>query len=270
MNEFTVGTDPEFFGINSKGKYMSLIGKLGGSKEDPKKTVYGWVQEDNVAGEFNIPPAYTRDQFRESILNVLGEIKDFLQPLDLTVDISPIAKFSKDQLKHPKALLAGCEPDYDAWKMSINNPPDLSATQFRSAGGHLHIGWNRVNDSQMHRAYLCRVMDMTAGIPFVLIDDNEQRRKLYGKAGCHRPKYLEEGDAFDGVEYRTLSNKWLSSPNLIDWAYNSVEAAITRFEEFMDLLEDGVISGEEVVRIINQSDAKAAAKFCKTYNIEVA
>ena len=51
------GCDPEFFLKDKTGKFISAIGLVGGSKEEPKAIGNGcFVQEDNVAVEFNIPP----------------------------------------------------------------------------------------------------------------------------------------------------------------------------------------------------------------------
>jgi hypothetical protein len=59
------------------------------------------------------------------------------------------------------------------------------------------------------------------------------------------------------VEYRTLSNFWIFSDTLTEWAYDS---AVTAFEQRGRLAEFmSVVDGSEVQRIINQND-KAAAK----------
>ena len=87
-----------------------------------------------------------------------------------------------------------------------NNPPSLDGTNLRSCGGHLHIGFDRAKNDMMARPHLVRILDLVAGVPSIIIDKDKDRRKLYGKAGAHRPKMIEAGDPYDGVEYRTLSN----------------------------------------------------------------
>ncbi len=264
-----VGTDPEVFAVDDDGNYRSLIGKLGGSKDNPMPTKHGFVQEDNVAGEFNIHAAFSEDEFTSSVLNVMGDIQEILQPLNLKIDISPIALFPEEELQHAMAQIAGCDPDYDAWLLRTNSPPDLSATCKRSAGGHIHISWDKVNEDPLHRAYLARAMDITAGVPSILMDDNVERRDLYGKAGCHRIKQQANGDAFDGIEYRSLSNFWVGSEATIRWAYNTVRQAVARFTEFKERMDDGDIDPDRIINIINTSDKADAEAFCHQYGIAV-
>ncbi|OYV41139.1 MAG: hypothetical protein B7Z80_02685 [Rhodospirillales bacterium 20-64-7] len=62
-------------------------------------------------------------------------------------------------------------------------------------------------------------MDYFLGIHSLLWDKDGTRRKLYGKAGAFRPKPY-------GMEYRVLSNRWLDSPDLTRWVYNTVQAGM--------------------------------------------
>ena len=65
-----LGCDPEAFLKDVNGQLKSSIGKIGGSKLAPMPLPLGdgyCVQEDNVALEFNIPPAEGRSSFVESI-----------------------------------------------------------------------------------------------------------------------------------------------------------------------------------------------------------
>lgn len=264
-----VGADPEIFAVDKDGIHRSLIGKLGGSKAVPLKTKHGWVQEDNVAGEFNTPPAYSEDEFVMNITNVLGDISELLIPLDLSIDISPIALFEETELQHELAKIAGCDPDFNGWDLIVNTPPNLSATRERSGAGHLHISWSKIEEDPFHCVNLSRVMDITAGAPSILMDDDTRRRELYGKASCHRPKFKSNGDAYNGIEYRTLSNFWLKSEKSIRWAYNTVRQAITRYEEFVDLINDGGITRDEIVSMINTSDKNRAEAFCHKHGIAI-
>ena len=66
----TLGTDTELFAVDKEGNPKSLCGLIGGTKKKPnpfskllsKQFAY---QEDNVAIEFNIPPADNIDGWRK-------------------------------------------------------------------------------------------------------------------------------------------------------------------------------------------------------------
>ena len=65
MIKFSVGADPELF-LKSYGSYKSAVGLVGGSKWAPLplNNKGDAILEDNVAVEFNIEPATSKDAFR--------------------------------------------------------------------------------------------------------------------------------------------------------------------------------------------------------------
>jgi hypothetical protein len=70
-------------------------------------------------------------------------------------------------------------------------------------------------------------LDWSLGLGSMLFDNNpaaKKRRSLYGAAGCFRPKSY-------GVEYRTLSNSWLASKELMEWVFATTKKSI---EDLMD------------------------------------
>jgi hypothetical protein len=88
-------------------------------------------------------------------------------------------------------------------------------TPFRSAGGHIHLGSENLQDP-MQVFSVIRMMDLFIGIPSIFLDTDDtskERRRIYGHAGSHRvPDY--------GLEYRALGNFWLSSPELVGLMYD--------------------------------------------------
>ena len=258
---FAIGTDPEVMCV-SNGNPVSPIGLIGGTKKNPMRTTHGWVQEDNVALEGNIEPCYDRQAWVTTISNLLSDFDEILKPLDMQVSIKASQLFPDDQLLHPLAKLAGCEPDFNAWGLCPNEKPDLSSSNLRVFGGHIHISSDLFKDP-MDRIYFTRVMDLCAGIPSVLMDKDLDRKKLYGKAGCHRPKFTARGDTFDGVEYRTLSNFWLGNTNLMGWAYDVVDMAVKRYDELKSNIPVVVES------VINTNDRLTAEKLVKDYELLV-
>lgn len=229
--EITVGADPEVFLVERTNRQLvAACGLIGGTKMYPapmgKEGFF--VQEDNVALEFNIPPAKSRQEFEKSISWALEEIRATLATINLEPRIVGNASFSERELAKPGASSFGCTPDFDAWNNGQPIPlPREIPTGLRTCGGHVHIGYptNYVNP-----LVLIQACDLFLGIP-ALPFESSLRRQLYGKAGAYRPtKY--------GVEYRVLSNWWLRAPIFVSWVYDSVFAALkfARSPEAADIL----------------------------------
>lgn len=268
MSQILIGSDPEVI-LTKNGSPFSSVGLLGGTKTHPRKSTHGWIQEDNVLAEYNIEPAATAEEFINNHLLVLRDLTDIIKPLGLEYAVKASALYASDQLLTLQAITAGCEPDYDAWNLTVNSPPPIGFSNLRSAGGHLHVSFP-ITDEDDDRINLVRTMDILLGVPSVLMDEDLERRKLYGKAGAHRPKYKEEGHPYDGVEYRTLSNFWLSSEKLMAWAFNQTVKAVERMPEFVSLIESDGIDVPGIMDCINTGDKKFAENFCSYYDIEVA
>lgn len=263
---FTLGSDAEVLLKTKTGQYKSAIGLIGGSKEAPRKTEHGYVQEDNVLAEFNVNPSKSEAEFVENTLLILNDLDQIIKPLDLSVDIRASGMFEETELNHYLAKLAGCDPDYNAWTLEVNQAPDLGDTGLRSCGGHLHIAFERAKEDMMSRPNLVRVLDLVAGVPSVLMDSDEDRRRLYGQAGAHRPKMVDQGDPYDGVEYRTLSNFWLASKGTIAWAYRAAKRSVDQLDELYAATEE---FGAAIVSTINRADKAQAEALVKRFDLEV-
>lgn len=250
---FTIGADPEFF-IEKNKKYISSIGLIGGSKEEPLPMVKrGFaMQEDNVAVEYNIPACTTKEKFIEAINYGLHYIlRNKLKPSKYNFSKESAVYFDTDQLLHPKAMEFGCEPDFNAWTKNMNPRPEATSPTLRSAGGHIHVGTNQ--DS----IEVIRAMDLFLGVPSTVMDSGQLRKRLYGKAGAFRPKNY-------GCEYRTLSNFWIFSKELVGWAYDQTQRAI-------EFVEDGntidKTDGLAIQNCINHEDGMAYEYLTKTYGL---
>ena len=221
---FTIGTDPEFFlKRKDSGKLVSAIPYIKGTKSNPESLPSGGkLQFDNVALEFATAPAIDGEdlvnKIRETFKDVLVKI-----PEGHELEVVPSANFDEDQLECDEAKEFGCDPDFDAWVPKENTPPNCTEYNFRSCGGHIHVGkvkgdGNNFIVDDWGKIRLVRTMDCFHGVISVILDNSEQainRRKLYGKAGCHRPVRLDSEGLYDGVEYRVLSNFWMKSPELV-------------------------------------------------------
>lgn len=256
MASFTLGTDTELFAVDKSGKHKALCGLVGGTKEHPKpmlESATGFAyQEDNVAVEFNIPPAYDAWVWREYINYAKNHLELKLnQELGLSFSKNCAVSFDKDELSHPNALIFGCEPDYNAWKLVENKKPTAKDKQLRTAGGHIHVG------SSMDMIRGVQNMDLFLGIPSVILDDSPEsvmRRELYGKHGAMRPKPY-------GWEYRVLSNFWVFDDKLIDWVWNATNAALEFTHKFTKK-EEAIIT-----RCIDTGNKEVAANLVKHYGL---
>lgn len=253
-----IGSDPEVFVVNN-GVVGSAIGLVPGSKAKPHKTQHGWVQPDNVLAEFNISPAASAHEFRASLKAVLQDLRQFVPE----VSIRASHEYSRDELLSfgREAFVFGCDPDFCAWEDGApNNKPDDVPPGLRTAGGHLHVGYlGRGEDEPFHeKLRLIKAMDVTLGLRSVLLDPDRRRKMLYGKAGCFRPKKY-------GVEYRTLSNFWLSSDELMTWAFDKAQEAFRRKDEINLHLDAGL--GMIVRNCIDTGDETLAAKLCEEFKV---
>ena len=253
----TLGSDMECFAKNKDGHHVALCGKIGGTKEQPiqlKHLPKGYmVQEDNVAAEFNIPVCNTCTDFVEAFSIMRGEITGILDKLALTISDNASYSFDKTELTHPKALIFGCEPDFDAWSKKENRKPFSEDDTLRTCGGHIHVG------SNIDMVAGVRNMDLFLGVPAVILDNTPAsiaRRVLYGKAGAMRPKPY-------GWEYRTLSNFWMFKDVLVEWVYNQTKRAC----EFSDQIT--IKEGELIQACINTGNMDIAKSLVEKYNIEM-
>jgi hypothetical protein len=215
-----IGADPELFMKHpDTGDFVSAHDRIPGTKKEPHKVPFGAIQVDGTALEFNIDPANSADEFTRNILNVKETITNYVPGYNVVAE--PVATFKPDYFDWdipPIAKELGCDPDYNAYTLMVNPRPNPGNRPIRTGAGHIHIGWTENEDvfDDKHFAVAAKVarqMDYYLGIHSLLWDSDTTRRKLYGQAGAFRPKPY-------GVEYRTLSNRWLSDPHLIRWVYN--------------------------------------------------
>lgn len=258
---FTLGCDPEVFMADVNNQLKASCGLIGGSKDHPQPIPalgQGFaVMEDNVAVEFNTPPASNAREFVDYVQRALKVIGDGVNAgLGYHIVNISAASFPDSELKEPAAKEFGCDPDFNAWTGRKNPKPKAADANLRSCGGHIHIGFDK---TQLDGLQLIKNMDMFAGVPSVLMDmEGDKRRPLYGKRGAYREKPY-------GFEYRTLSNFWIFHPKLCDWAYNqtmrAVEATATKFpvDDYKDAIEQA----------IDGNDRAIAAWLCKEANIDV-
>lgn len=260
INNVTIGADPELFLINSKtGEVVSSIGIIPGEKGNPYRSIdmpegYG-LEIDNILAEFNIPPVCTKDDFIKAITYMKDYIKKFIKAKDSNLDILCKASMmvNEDQLQSPEAKMFGCSVDYNAYTEMPNPKPQGERTNLRSAGFHIHIGYDNHNTGTS--LSLIKYLDMYLGVPSVLKDDDTKRRSLYGKAGCFRLTSY-------GLEYRVLSSYFLSTKTTLSWVWKGISKAITAYNR-----GDYLIPSPLVQEAINESDKELANELIIKYKL---
>lgn len=263
MKENFIGSDIEIFLYNTKEKkFVPGIGLIGHGKYDPLQLdkIGCCIQEDGVAFEFNVCPTTKPEDMYMDIEYCIAELKKRL-PENVELVIVSSARFDKEVFEHPQAAELGCEPDFNAWDNgNENQKPLLNEDTFtlRTTGGHVHVSLEE--SLMLKQCQVIRAMDFFLGLPSLLLDDDTERRKLYGKAGAFRKPYY-------GVEYRSLSNFWMKNKNLVEWVFNGVTKALDLVRSDTPLSK--FIGGdEEIIRdIINTNNKDLALKFCKEYDL---
>lgn len=219
---YLIGTDPELF-VTKGGILQSAFGLIKGDKRKPFKVNKGAVQVDGMALEFNTDPTADVDEFVTNIQEVMSQLQEMVPEYEFFIE--PTAEFGKDYIeKQPQeAKELGCDPDFNAYTGEMNEKPD-GETGFRTAAGHLHIGWTENEDVNCPYHFdecreVVKMLDRYLGIPAEEIDKDEKRREMYGELGAFRPKPY-------GVEYRVLSNFWLKDERLMRWVFKKAQRAM--------------------------------------------
>lgn len=135
-----IGSDFEMFLTNENGKFISAIPFNNGTKRIPEKLPRAGccLQYDNVTQEANVPPVKIGES--SEFWSNVEYIKDYIlnkyaKERRLKITCCPSAELEEDQLEHPDARLAGCEPSYNAWMGGeMNSPCNLAETNIRVAG----------------------------------------------------------------------------------------------------------------------------------------
>jgi hypothetical protein len=256
----TIGADPELFIVNEKtGTVVSSIGIIPGEKGNPWRSDdmpegFG-IEIDNILAEFNIPPVTTKEGFVNNIQYMKGYINKFVKNInpDLGILCSASQMVPTDQLKSKEARMFGCDPDYNVYTESENPRPKGNSTNLRSAGFHIHVGYDDYNIETS--TMLIRYLDAYLGIPSVIMDPDTRRRSLYGKAGSFRLTDY-------GCEWRILSSAMMKDVSTLEAVWNGIKRSINALNNFKPLP-----SSDEVITCINGSDANLAKELIRKYNL---
>lgn len=240
----TMGCDPEFF-FAIKGKTIGaekILPKEGleykpGTSEGPagdgRHTVRGEKNSkviiDGIQAELNPRANTCRANLGNEISACFREVYKKLESHPgVTAEFGQTVQITKEEMKSldKASKQFGCTPSKNAYTEKNNvKIKDASRYYKRSAGGHIHLGHDgqeHVKKTLENHKELVPMLDIIVGNTCVLLDKdpgNIERRKNYGKAGEFRtPPH--------GIEYRTLSNFWLQSYQLMSLATGLARLAV--------------------------------------------
>lgn len=251
---------------------------------------------DGVQAELHPRPGMCRALLGNDIAQCFRNLDKMMKKKGVSADFSQNVEVSQEEMDtlSDKNKVFGCAPSlnaYDGGESKITVDPKVF--RGRSAGGHIHIGNahqiyinNPTYREQYRAAYelsknpanpwalawrlekalkssdiMVPILDIVVGNTCVLIDrdpSNIERRKVYGKAGEHRIKEY-------GIEYRTLSNFWLRSYQLMSFVTglcrftaHLVEQS-TENNDYVKALFD-TVKRDDIIRAINNNDFDLALK----------
>lgn len=251
MKDIVFGSDVEVAAvIPNSGKVPELVPPgylhhvLGMEivEEDDKNPVflvnneYKWFQ-DGALCETAFPPVKTAEEMfthYNKAKEILADFLSFYYTLkvwDKPVALFNVEKYVKMGSKEVKAsCIAGCDPDDDVFDTSYEcKIRDLTEWNLRGAGGHLHISIPETGDL-LHKLYrpTIKLLAISVGNMGIYINSSPElekmRREVFGAAGRARMQTYPNGDK--GVEYRSLSNDWLSTLEGIELILNTATWAI--------------------------------------------
>jgi len=257
-----IGGDHEIFLKDKKtGEIVSAEGIIQGTKYEPfnfdEKDRFACTSLDNVLAEYNIAPAKTEYEYYLAIEKALNYIKKTI-PKNLDLAILPAARLKEKYLQTENAQLFGCEPDFNAWTREVNERP-IADGNLRSAGYHITLGYE--NPNEIANLSWVKAQDLNIGVPSVLQEPDNERKKLYGKAGAFRHTSF-------GVEYRSTSNYILQDKKFIEWAFNNSMRSV-------DIVNKGDIylldeEADTIISCINDKDEAKAKYLIDKFQIKMA
>lgn len=228
----TSGSDPEIFVEDGEGKVIPAYKFLPSKNDapgagamtyrDPPKAAANNVYWDGFQAEFDTVAnnclAFHVDSIRHGLNKLYDLAKQYNKKAVLSTKVVIEADPNELANAEPRHVEFGCAPSLNAYNIK-GKLADGRKTPYRFAGGHIHLGINPLSPNQALDTV--KAMDAILGVSCVALFasfDNPIRRQYYGLPGEYRlPPH--------GLEYRTLSNAWLTHPVIAHLVFDLARAA---------------------------------------------
>lgn len=278
-----IGADPEIFAFE-KDKLIPAFHFLGPKPDKVKSCIslsaasHYW---DGFQAEFRFNTGFScLVEFSLAIQKSLRRIKNRLNTKfpQAHLSMQNTVRLDLNELTNvPDRFVAlGCEPSFNAYDLEAQSIPDPRSVPWRSSGGHLHFSGLRFRVTKTTAVEAVKRLDARLGIWSIGAAQNLDipvRRRFYGLAGEFRiPSHTIWNWHFrssrdtvgiyraintePGLEYRTLSNFWLSHPRLMQITCEIARLSFSHLFEW-DAKES------EVVEAIQNMDVALAQKILK-------
>lgn len=255
-----VGSDPEIFVTDKETKqlipaFLFLNDKKNGTPTGDGSTVYwdGFQAEFETKAESCL--AYHCDSVYKGLNTLYSEAKKFNPNATLTLQNLFEIPMEVLQKEKEEFVRFGCTPSYNNYNLGVEGDLNGRTTPYRSAGGHIHLAYAGLSKSPKRVKRIVSAMDAILGVVCVAFFqkyDNPIRRTMYGMAGEYRlPAH--------GLEYRVLSNAWLSHPLVMHMTFDLARmAAGIGDKDLLNIVWDA--TEEETIKCIQKCDVKLAQK----------
>lgn len=266
MPEISLGSDPEMMLRDRQGVFRSAIGIVHGTKKDRLHLGGGATAfYDNVMVECCPMPGTDLRQVIANFGDCFRLLAQAVYPFELVPQASH--EYGEDEVEHPHAREFGCVKEKDCYTELEHAAVCPKDSTLRTAGGHVHVGqhpgdadpWPLL-DEGMGRVWFVRCLDTFLGTASILMDNDPSspgRRKLYGAAGFFRKTPY-------GVEYRTMGNFWIASPDLVAVVHDLVRFSLGFVRHSKNFKAAWEVVAPDVRRCITTADKALAAKLVDT------
>lgn len=225
IENVTIGSDFELFLFDNNIKeVINAKPYIKGSKNFPynfDKTSEFWCTSlDNILAEMNIPPVTNEKDFDAYVEKAINYVESNL-PENIVTLAQPAMYIKEEFLNTEESKQFGCTPSYNAYTLSENPQPNGQETNLRTGAFHIHMKYDNM-DFEVS-AELIKILDLFLGIPSLIIEPANDRRKLYGTPGEFR--FSKDKT----TEYRVLSNYFSKNSKLRTWVFKNTMKGIEFF-----------------------------------------